>query len=143
MHEKNLHVMQCTLKKNTTADAVLAKKRNPENMTYEEFRKVLALLRRKKYKSIPRTANDLLIRYFQWVQIEKREIIVIAGQKHNLNAGNSTDCAEINISDNAADELIATAINAGDSTDFSDDAAGGLIAATNAGNLADCSDILI
>ena len=42
-----------------------------------------------------------------------------------------------------ADELIATAINAGSSEDFADDAAGGLIAALNAGNSTDCTDILI
>ena len=39
--------------------------------------------------------------------------------------------------------MIDTAINAGDSTYFADDAAGGLVAAINAGNSMDCADILI
>ena len=43
---------------------------------------------------------------------------MIDGEKHSLNAGNLTDCADIMISDDAADELIATTTNAGDSADF-------------------------
>ena len=42
-----------------------------------------------------------------------------------------------------ADELIATAINAGSSEDFADDAAGGLIAAIGAGYSTDCANIMI
>ena len=58
---------------------------------------------------------------------------MIASKEHNLNAGNSTDCADKLISYNAADELIATAINDDDSTDFADDDAGGLISDINPG----------
>ena len=43
---------------------------------------------------------------------------VIYGEEHNLNDGHSTYCANISILDNAADEIIATAINAGNLTDF-------------------------
>ena len=45
------------------------------------------------------------------------------------------------ISDDAADELISTAINYGDSSDSSVSATGGLIASINAGNSTDCEDI--
>ena len=45
----------------------------------------------------------------------------------DINAGNSTDCADISISNDAADEFINTAIDAVNSTDCADDAAGGLI----------------
>ena len=41
------------------------------------------------------------------------------------------------------DEFIATAVDAGDSAGFSEDAAGGLITGINARYLVDCSDILI
>ena len=100
-------------------------------------------MRRKKDKSIPRTANYVLISYCHWVHVDKRERIWIDHEKHNLNSENLTDCADILISYNADDEFIATAINAGDSTDFTDDAAVILIADINAGNLTDCADILI
>ena len=43
---------------------------------------------------------------------------MIDGKEHNLNAGNLTYSADKFISENAADKLIATAINAGDSSDF-------------------------
>ena len=112
-------------------------------MTYEQLRKFLAPLKIKQYKLMPRTANDFLVCYFQWVNVEKRERRVIDDGKHNLNAVNLTGFADKSISDNAADEVIATSINAGYSTDFSEDAAGGLIAATNAGNSTSCADILI
>ena len=59
---------------------------------------------------------------------------MIDGEEHNLNAGNSTDCDDKSIPDDAVDKLIVTNINAGDSTDFDDDATGGLIAAINSGN---------
>ena len=60
-----------------------------------------------------------------------------------LNSENSMYCADITISDYATGELIATAINAGNSTDFSDYAAGGLITAINADNSIDCADIKV
>ena len=41
------------------------------------------------------------------------------------------DCANITISEDAADGLITTAINSGYSEDFSDDTAGGLITDIN------------
>ena len=66
---------------------------------------------------------------------------MIDGEKHSLNAGNLTDCADIIISDDAADELIATATNARDSADFSGGATSGLIASINYGNSTDCADI--
>ena len=43
------------------------------------------------------------------------------------------DCADITVSDDAADGLIAITIDAGILTDCSEDAAGGLIAASYAG----------
>ena len=39
---------------------------------------------------------------------------MIDGDKQNLNAGNSTDCADITISDYASDGLVATDIDAVD-----------------------------
>ena len=90
-----------------------------------------------------RTENYCLICYCQWVHVDNRERRVIDSEKNNLNSGNLTDCANMTISDNAADELIATAINSGNSADFLDDSAGGLIAAINAENLTDCADISI
>ena len=48
-------------------------------------------------------------------------------EKHNINSGNSTDCADITIPDDAADGLIATAIDSGYSTDCYDNAADGLM----------------
>ena len=53
------------------------------------------------------------------------------------------DCTDINISYDAADVLIATSIDDGNLMDCSDDAVGGLITATNAGDLTDCTDLLI
>ena len=83
---------------------------------------------------MPRTQNDLLIHYFWWKHVEKRDRRVINGEEHNLNTGNLKYCADKSISDDAADEQIATAINAGDSMYFSEYSAGGLIADINAGN---------
>ena len=60
-----------------------------------------------------------------------------------IKSGGSTDCADITISDYAVDGLIATDINAGNSTDFSYDAAGGLVASVDSGDLTDCTDIKI
>ena len=106
------------MKKYATADAVLAKIRNPENMNPEQLRKVIAPLKLKQDKGIPRTQNYLLIRYCWWIHVEKRERIVIDDEEQNLNADKSTDCADKSISDDAADELISTAINGGNLTDF-------------------------
>ena len=50
---------------------------------------------------------------------------MIDGNKHNLNAENLTDCADITISDDAADKSITTTTNDGYSMNFSDNAAGG------------------
>ena len=79
-----------------------------------------------------------------WVHVEKREIRVIGVEKHNINAGNSTDCAYITILDHAEDGLISTAIYAVDSTDCSGDAADGLIdTAIKYFDSTDCADINI
>ena len=51
------------------------------------------------------------------------------------------DCADIKISEDAADELIATAINAGNLTDCSDNAEGGLIANIYAIDYKYCADL--
>ena len=131
------------MKKYATADAVLAKIRDPENMNPEQLRKVIAPLKLKQDKGIRRTQNYLLIRYCWWIHVEKRERIVIDGEEHNLNTGNLTDCADISISDYATDKLIANYINAGDSKDFSDDAAGALVAVINAINSTDFALLLI
>ena len=92
---------------------------------------------------MPITQSNLLISYSWWIHVEKRERILIDDEEQNLNAEKSTDCADKLISDYAADEFITTAINAGDSTYFAEDAAGGLIAAIDAGNSTDRADILI
>ena len=55
----------------------------------------------------------------QWLHAENTERRVIDVENHNLNTANSTDCDDIRISDNAANELIATAVNDGDLTNFS------------------------
>ena len=68
---------------------------------------------------------------------------MIDGEEQNLHSVNSTDRADKSIIDNAVDEFIATAINSGGSTDFAEDAAGGLIDYINAGNSMDCAGILI
>ena len=60
---------------------------------------------------------------------------MIGDEKHNINTGNLTDCADIMISKNAEYELINTAVDAVDSMDFSDDVSYGLITtAIDAGN---------
>ena len=109
-------------------------------MTAEQLRKFLAPLKLKKDKAMTRTQNNLPIRYCQWTHVEKREIRVFDGKEQNLNAGNSTYCADKLISYDAANELIDTAINDGDSTDFSDNAAGGLIDAINSVKSTDSAD---
>ena len=74
------------------------------------------------------------------MHVEKREIRVVDDKEHNINTGNSTDFADEYISDKAAYELIATAVNACVLTDCADilisnDSADGLIAiAIDAGN---------
>ena len=65
---------------------------------------------------------------------------MIGGKEQYLNAGNSTDCADKLILYHSADELITTSFNDVDSTYFSDDAAGGLIAAINYGKSTDSAD---
>ena len=68
---------------------------------------------------------------------------MIDGEEHNLNAGNLLDCGDKLISDDAADELMSTDINAGDLTIVSEDAADGSISTINAGNSKNCADIMI
>ena len=92
---------------------------------------------------MPRTSNYILIRYCRCVRIKKRERRVIDGQKQYLNSDHSTDCAGITISEDAADELIATAIYARDLTYFSDDDADGFIVSVNSENSMYCADITI
>ena len=60
-----------------------------------------------------------------------------------IDAGDLMDCADINISDNAADGFIANYINSEDSTDCDEDAAGWLITNINDVDLTDCADIII
>ena len=67
------------------------------------MRKVIAPLLRKKYKSTTITENDILILFCQWVHVENRERRVIDEEKHSLNAGNLTYCADVTISDDTAD----------------------------------------
>ena len=52
---------------------------------------------------------------------------MIGVDKHNINADNSTECADITILENGEYGFIATNINARDLTDCSDNAAGGMI----------------
>ena len=68
---------------------------------------------------------------------------MIGVEKHNTNAINLMYCAYITILDDAEDELIATAIDADNSLDCADYAAGGLIADIDDGNVEDFSDIAI
>ena len=60
-----------------------------------------------------------------------------------INDGNSKDCADLLISNYAADVLIATDIYADNLKCYADDSAGGLIDAINSGNLMDCADITV
>ena len=60
-----------------------------------------------------------------------------------INYVNLMDFSDITISDDASDGLIATDINAGNSTDCYEGAAGGLIADINTGVLINCADIFI
>ena len=92
---------------------------------------------------MPRILNDLLIRYCRWVNIEKRERRLNNGEKHNLNAGNLTDCDDITISDYTSDWFIATAVDAVNFEDCDDNVTGVLITAVNAGDSTDCANILV
>ena len=47
---------------------------------------------------MPKNANDLLIRYCQWVHVEKRGGLVDGVEKHKINSGNLRDCSDIMIS---------------------------------------------
>ena len=143
MHAKKLTSDAMYINKYATADDVLAKISDPENITSEESRKVLAPLRRQKDKVMPKKATDILIWYSQWVHVEKRGRRVIDDEKNNLDVGNSTYFSGTTISADATDGLIATAIDAGNSTDSADNAAGGLTAAINAGDQTGCADLLI
>ena len=60
-----------------------------------------------------------------------------------INAGNSKFFADIMIKKDAEDGLIATTIDAENSKDCVDDAAGGLIDATNDVNSMDFDDITV
>ena len=104
-----MHILKCA-----TSDAVLANICDLENMASGQLRKVLAPLILKQEKVIRRKEKDLLIKYCQLVHVEKRERKVIDGEEQHLKAGNSLDCDEKSISDDATDEWIATDINAGD-----------------------------
>ena len=55
-----------------------------------------------------------MIRYCKWVRVDKKDIIVIDIEKHNINAVNLTYCDYITISDNAADGFIDNAVDDGD-----------------------------
>ena len=68
---------------------------------------------------------------------------MIDGEKHNINAGNLKDCADITIPDDVVDGLITTATDAGNSADCVDDATGGLIASIDAGDSTDCADLSV
>ena len=94
-------------------------------MNYEQRRKIIAPLKLKQDKSMSRKKSSPDSLFLLGIR-------VIYGEEQNLNAGNSTDCADKSISDNVADELIDTDINGGDSRDLSEDAAYGLIVAINA-----------
>ena len=41
--------------------------------------------------------SNLLVRYCQWVHVEKRGRRVVGVEKHNLNAGNLRDYSDITI----------------------------------------------
>ena len=60
-----------------------------------------------------------------------------------INAGNSMDCDDITVSDDAAYTLIATAIDSGNFTDCAEDAAGGLNVDIDSGISINCDDLLI
>ena len=56
-----------------TTDDVLTKIRDLEKMNPEKLRKVLlAPLKLKQDKAMPRAQNDLLIFYCHWIHVEKR-----------------------------------------------------------------------
>ena len=65
---------------------------------------------------------------------------MIDDEKHNINDVNFTDCADIKISNDAADGLITTSVGAVNSTVCSNNDVYGFI---NAGDLVDCADITI
>ena len=56
---KNISCDATYMKKYATADAVLAKIRDPEKMNSEQLMEVIALLKLKQDKAMPRTQNDL------------------------------------------------------------------------------------
>ena len=60
----------------------------------------------------------------------------------DIDAGASTYCADILISDNTPDELISSAINSDNLTACAENATCVLIAAIDDGNLTNCTDIL-
>ena len=131
------------MKKCTTVDAVHSKIRDPEKMNPEKLRKVLSPLKLKQDRENSRTQNDILICYWHWIHVENGERRLIDGEEQNLNSGKFTGCADKLISGDVVDELISTAINAVDSTDFFGNATGGFISAINAGNSKDCADLLM
>ena len=57
-----------------------------------------------------------------------------------INAGNSMDCADIKVSDDAADGLIPIAIDASKLTDCAEDVAGWLISVIDADVSINCTD---
>ena len=63
-------------------------------MNTEKLRKVLETLKLKQDEAIPRTKNYLLILYFQWIHVEKRERRFIDGEEQNLNDVNLSDCSD-------------------------------------------------
>ena len=63
-------------------------------MNPEKLRKVLAPLKPKQDKGMPRTKSDLLIHYYQWIHVEKRERIFLDGEEQNLNSVNLTYCSD-------------------------------------------------
>ena len=62
---------------------------------------------------------------------------------NSINAINLMECADIKVSDDAADGLITIAIGGFNSTDFSEDAVGGLITPIDAFISMDCAEKLI
>ena len=99
--------------KYATGGSVIIMKSDPDNITYEYLRKVIATFRHCRDKAMQEKTNYLLIRYCQCVHVEKMERRVIYVEEHNINAINLTDFCDITISDHTAYVLIATAVNAG------------------------------
>ena len=63
-------------------------------MSPEKLKKVLSPLKLKQDKAMPITKNDIFIRYFQWIHVEKRERRFIDGEEQNLNDVNLSDCSD-------------------------------------------------